>query len=120
MKLSDLGAAQPEESEGPYPASSLAVPPITLAEALTVDPARDTTLCRLHGGQFTHLNADGKVYGCAKGAMSFSHTKLPNEFSSPCDIRGSDRGGGSPVPQIAPNSLVCQFRIGLFQNQLTN
>src|SRR6516165_2960708 len=50
MKFSELnaGTAQAEESRWalPYPASSLADPPITLAEALAVDPAQETTLCR--------------------------------------------------------------------------
>jgi hypothetical protein len=89
MKLSDLtgGAAQPEESEWPYPASSLADPPITLAEALAVDLGRDTTLCRRHRGQYTHLNVDGKVYFCAKGRTYFRHSKLPTEYLKPLHYR---------------------------------
>jgi hypothetical protein len=85
MKLSDLtdGAAQREESEWPHPASSLADPPITLAEALAVDIDRHTTLCRLHRGQFIHLSVDGKVYFCAKGRMYFRHRKLPSQFLKP-------------------------------------
>jgi hypothetical protein len=87
MRLSDLraGAAQPEESRWklPYPASSLADPPIALAEALAVDLGRDTTLCRRHRGEFTHLNFNGKVYFCPVGRMYWRYTKRPSEFLRP-------------------------------------
>jgi hypothetical protein len=42
-----------------YPRSSLAEPAITIAEALAVDLGRDTTICRWHRGQYTHLNTEG-------------------------------------------------------------
>jgi len=48
-------------------------PPITLAEAQAVD-ADDTTLCRLHRGQLTHLNEDGKDYFCPVGQMYWRYT----------------------------------------------
>ena len=83
MKLSELEAELPGEGTKwtlPYPASSLADPPITLAEALAVDLGRDTTLCRLHRGQLTHLNEDGKVYFCPIGRRFWRYTKQPNEF----------------------------------------
>jgi hypothetical protein len=87
MKFSELnaGTAQAEESRWalPYPASSLADPPITLAEALAVDPAQETTLCRLHRGQHIHLNLDGQVYFCPIGRMYWRHTKKPSEFLRP-------------------------------------
>ena len=87
MKLSDLtgGTAQAEESRWtlPYPASSLADPPITLAEALAVDLDRDTTVCRWHNGTHTHLSVEGKVYWCARGRMYFRHTKQPSAFLRP-------------------------------------
>jgi hypothetical protein len=85
MKLSDLAAdaAQPDESKWPYPASSLADPPITLTEALAVDLAHDTTPCRLHRGQYTHLNADGKIYFCPIGRMYWRYAKRPSEFLKP-------------------------------------
>jgi hypothetical protein len=66
-----------------YPCSSLADPPITPAEARAVNPAVDTTLCRLHGGQLTHLLVDGGVYLCARGQMLFRNTKRPNESLRP-------------------------------------
>jgi hypothetical protein len=87
MKLSDLaaGTAQAEESKWtlPYPASSLAEPTITLAEALAVDLGRDTTVCRWHNGSHMHLSVDGKVYFCARGRMYFRYTKQPSEFLRP-------------------------------------
>jgi hypothetical protein len=66
-----------------YPCSSLAEPPVTDEEAEAVDLGRDTTLCRLHGGQFTHLLVDGGVYLCAKGQMLFRHSRRPSEFLRP-------------------------------------
>jgi hypothetical protein len=89
MKLSDLIAegAQPEESKWPHPASSLANPPVTLAEALAVDLGRDTTICRWHRGQYTHLNADGKVYFCPTGRMYWRYTRQPSEFLRPLHYR---------------------------------
>jgi hypothetical protein len=63
-----------------YPCSELAEPPITDEEAEAVDLGRDTTLCRLHRGQYTHLNLDGRVYfvqsavcigGTASGRANF-------------------------------------------------
>ena len=87
MKFSELnaGTAQAEELRWtlPYPASSLADPPITLSEALAVDLGRDTTICRWHRGQYTHLNADGNVYFCPIGRMYWRHTKRPSEFLRP-------------------------------------
>ena len=85
MKLSDLtaGAVQSEESKWLYPASSLSDPPITLAEALAVDLERDTTRCRVHRGEFTHLSVEAKVYFCAIGRMYFRHSKLLSEFLKP-------------------------------------
>jgi hypothetical protein len=70
-----------------YPRSSLAEPPITDEEAGAADLSRDTTLCRLHGGRFTLLNEDGRVYYCAKGGMLFRHTKRPSEFLRPLRYR---------------------------------
>jgi hypothetical protein len=86
MKLSELETELPSEGTRwtpPYPASSLADPPITLAEALAVDLAQDTTLCRLHRGQLTHLNEDGRVYFCPIGRMFWRHSKRPSEFLKP-------------------------------------
>jgi hypothetical protein len=86
MKLSELEALSPGERTEwtlPYPASSLADPPITLAEALAVDLALDTTPCRLHHGQLTHLNEDAKVYLCPIGGMYWRYSKLPSEFLRP-------------------------------------
>ena len=86
MKLSELEAESPSQGTKwtlPYPASSLADPPITLAEALAVDLGRDTTLCRSHRGQFAHLNVDGRVYFCPGGRMYFRYTKRPSEFLKP-------------------------------------
>jgi hypothetical protein len=87
MKLSDLaaGTAQAGESKWtlPYPASSLADPPITMAEALAVDPAHDTNVCRWHKGQLTHLNVDGRVYFCPIGGMYWRYSKQPSEFLRP-------------------------------------
>jgi hypothetical protein len=71
-----------------YPRSTLADPPITDAEAEAVDLGRDTTLCRLHGGQFTHLNVDSGMYFCAKGGMLFRYTKRPSEFLKPLHYPG--------------------------------
>ena len=68
-------------------ASSLADPPITLAEALAVDLAQATTLCRLHRGQHTHLNVDGRVYFCPIGRIYWRHTKRPSEFLKPLRYR---------------------------------
>jgi hypothetical protein len=70
-----------------YPRSSLAEPPITDEEAEAVDLGRDTTLCRLHGGQLTHLNVDGGVYYCARGGMLFRYAKRPSEFLGPLSYR---------------------------------
>jgi hypothetical protein len=86
MKLSELEAESPREELRwtlPYPASSLADPPITLAEGLAVDIGRDTALCRLHRGQYTHLNVDAKVYFCPIGRMYWRYTKQPSEFLKP-------------------------------------
>jgi hypothetical protein len=69
-----------------YPRSSLSEPPITDEEAEAVTLG-DTTLCRLHGGQFNHLSVDGKVYLCAKGGMLFRYTKRPSEFLRPLRYR---------------------------------
>jgi|SRR6516162_4956023 hypothetical protein len=91
MKLSDLAtdAAQAEESRWtlPYPASSLADPPITAAEAWAVDLGRDTTICRWHRGQYTHLNIDGRVYFCPIGRSYWRYTTQPNEFLKPLRYR---------------------------------
>jgi hypothetical protein len=90
MKLSELEAELPREElrwTPPYPASSLADPPITLAEALAVDLGRDTTLCRLHRGQYTHLNVDGKVYFCPVGRMYWRYSKQPSDFLKPLTYR---------------------------------
>ena len=58
---------------------------------------------------------------CARRARCFSGTQSGRMgVAGRCSIRGSDRGGGSPIPQVAPNSVVCPLRIGLFQDQLTN
>jgi len=58
-------------------------PPITLAEALAVNPDCDTTICRWHKGQLTHLNVHGKVYFCPIGRMYWRYTKQPSEFLRP-------------------------------------
>ena len=86
MKLSELEALSPGERTEwtlPYPASSLADPPITLAEARAVNLAQYTKPCRLHRGQYTHLNADGSVYFCAIGRMYWRYSKRPSEFLRP-------------------------------------
>jgi hypothetical protein len=94
MKLSDLAieTPQPEESEWPYLASSLAEPPITLAEAQAVDLGRDSTVCRWHGGRFSHLSIEGHVYYCPVGRMLFRHSKLPSEALKPLDYGWNFRG----------------------------
>ena len=91
MKASEWRAtrAPSEESdEGalPYPCSELADPPITTDEARAVDLGRDTTVCRWHRGQHTHLNVDGKVYFCAIGDQLFRHTKQPSGFSQAAEL----------------------------------
>jgi hypothetical protein len=87
MKLSELNAGNaPSESSAeslPYPRSELAAPSITAAEALAVDLGRDTTPCRRHGGQFTHLNIDGKAYFCSMGRMYYRHSKQLSELLKP-------------------------------------
>jgi hypothetical protein len=92
MKLGDVaaGTAQVEESKWtlPYPASSIAEPAITLAEALAVDPGRDTTICRWHGGQHTHLSIAGKVYFCGLGRQYYRHTRQLSEFLRPLQYPG--------------------------------
>lgn len=90
MKLSELTAGTaPENAEEslPYPCSSLADPPITVAEARAVDLGRDTTVCRWHKGQLAHLNADGKVYFCPTGRMYWRHTKQLSDFLKPLQYR---------------------------------
>lgn len=87
MKLSDLIASGrpregPEESL-PYPRSELADPPITIAEARAVDLGRDTTFCRWHKGEFTHLNAEGAVYFCPAGRQYWRYTKQLSDFLRP-------------------------------------
>lgn len=86
MKLSDLnaGSAPNEGQESlPYPCSVLADPPITIAEARAVDLGRDTTPCRWHRGEFTHLNVEGKAYFCPIGRMYYRHSKQLNDFLGP-------------------------------------
>jgi len=87
MKLSDLvtGTAQAEESRWtlPFPASSLAEPPINPAEAMAVDLGCDTTLCLRHPREYTYLNTDGKVYFCPVGRMYWRYSKQPSEFLRP-------------------------------------
>ena len=81
VKLSELQSGLREEPEqSPYRCSELAEPAITLAEARAVDLARDTTVCRWHRGQQTHLNVDGKVYFCPIGGMYWRYTKQASEF----------------------------------------
>jgi hypothetical protein len=63
--------------------SSLADPPITLAEARAVDLGRDTTVCGLHGRLFTHQNVEGKVYFCGKGRLSFGRASALQECIDP-------------------------------------
>jgi hypothetical protein len=75
-----------------YPASALADPPITLAEGLAVDLAQDTTLCRLHRGQHTQLNIDGRVYFCPVGRMFWRYSKRPSEFLKPLNYGWKFRG----------------------------
>jgi hypothetical protein len=70
----------------------LADPPITLAEALAVDLGRDTTLCRLHRGQYTQLNVDGKVYFCAVGRMYWRYARLASRFLKPLNYGWGFRG----------------------------
>jgi hypothetical protein len=86
VKLSELlRAPVSEELEDPlpYPRSELAEPAITIAEARAVDLARDTTVCRWHRGQHTHLNVDGKVYFCPIGQMYWRYTRQPSGFLKP-------------------------------------
>lgn len=93
MKLSDIRAPAPDELEEPlpYPCSELAEPSITVAEARAVDLARDTTVCRWHRGQHTHLNTDGAVLYCPIGEMLWRYTKQPSEFLRPLNYRSSER-----------------------------
>ncbi len=87
MKLSDLtGTSAPSESAEEslsYPCSALADPPITIAEARAVDLSRDTTVCRWHKGEFTHLCVPGKVYFCSPGGMYWRYDKQPSGFLRP-------------------------------------
>lgn len=85
MKLSDVIGDLPvrEEPAPRHSCSELADPPITPEEARTVDLARDTTVCRWHHGQHTHLNAEGRVYFCAIGKQLFRHSKLLSDFLKP-------------------------------------
>jgi hypothetical protein len=77
MKLSDLtgGVARtPQEPDLAYPCSSLADPPITVAEALAVDLGRDTTLCRRHRGQLMHLPLSPTPYGSLNSPQQQSYS----------------------------------------------
>jgi hypothetical protein len=84
MKLSELNAgcapSESVEESLPYPCSGLADPPVTVAEARAVDFGRDTTLCRWHRGEFTHLNVEGKVYFCPIGGQYWRHSKQLSDF----------------------------------------
>jgi hypothetical protein len=66
-----------------YPCSSLAEPPISHAEARAVDLGRDTTPCRWHKGEFTHLSVDGKVYFCPIGMQFFRQSKQLSDLLRP-------------------------------------
>jgi hypothetical protein len=87
MKLSELtaGSVAKESAEDalPYPRSGLADPPITAAEARAVDLGRDTTVCRWHKGEFTHLCIDGKIYFCAVGRQYWRYKRQPSDFFRP-------------------------------------
>jgi hypothetical protein len=85
MKLSDLNAGNAPSADEtlPYPRSELADPPITAAEARAVDLGRDTTLCRWHRGQFTHLSVDGHVYFCPVGRQYFRYMKQLSDSLRP-------------------------------------
>jgi hypothetical protein len=48
-----------------------------------VDLGRDTTLCRWHKGEFTHLNVEGTVYFCPIGRMYYRHSKQLSDFLRP-------------------------------------
>jgi hypothetical protein len=89
MKLSELNAGNgPSEDESlPYPRSGLADPPITIAEARAVDLGRDTTVCRWHKGEFTHLCIDGKVYFCALGGRFWRYTNAGAGMYAPLNYR---------------------------------
>jgi hypothetical protein len=91
MKLSELNAGRaPSESVEeslPYSRSELADPAITIAEARAVDLGRDTAVCRWHKGDFTHLNADGKVYFCPVGRQYWRYTKQLSAFLRPLQHR---------------------------------
>jgi len=90
MKLSEIRAPAPEEELEeplPYPCSELADPPITAAEARAVDLGRDTTVCRWHRGQHTHLNVDGHVYFCPIWRMYWRYIKQPSGSLKRCTTR---------------------------------
>jgi hypothetical protein len=91
-KQSDI-AAQSVAVFGAKPACTARVCPVGSAKSgsnvVAAEPPSDSagprflaqsTLCRLQGGQFNHLNVDGKVYLCAKGQMLFRYSKHPPEF----------------------------------------
>jgi len=75
VKLSEVMRAPVQdelEEPLPFPGSELAEPAITIAEAGAVDLSRDTTVCRWHRGQHTHLNTDGTESRDIEGGDSCS------------------------------------------------
>jgi hypothetical protein len=70
-----------------YPRSSLAEPPITSEEAGSVDLTIDTSVCRWHKGQLTHLNADGKVYFCPIGQQYWRYSNQSRDMYAPLNYR---------------------------------
>jgi hypothetical protein len=86
VKLSEVMRAPVQdelEEPLPFPRSELAEPAITIAEAGALDLSRDTTVCRWHRGQHTHLNTDGKVYFCPIGRMYWRYAQQPSGFLKP-------------------------------------
>jgi hypothetical protein len=82
MKLSELTANSPvqqPEPPLPHPASSLADPPISLAEA----QAAKTAICRWHRSQYGHLNVEGRVYFCPIGGQLWRHSKQQGGMYAP-------------------------------------
>ena len=67
----------------PYPASTLAEPPITVDEAR----AATETICRWHEGLIarspTQSDTDGKVFFCPIGRMYWRYAKQSSGFLKP-------------------------------------
>ena len=85
MRPSELqGIAVPREEEKlPYPCSTAADPPITVAEAR----AAETAICRWHNGRIAHSptgnDSYGNVYLCPVGGMYWRYTERDASMYAP-------------------------------------